>query len=185
MSRAKFIGKPTHQAIPTLCGKCHSDAEYMKKFNPTLRVDQVQEYFTSVHGKLLKKGDKKVATCISCHDVHRIRAIKDQQAWTYPVKIVDTCGRCHGDPTTAGYKIAAMSLLNKERSTTGATRKEISRPHLQYLSLQPRSRSPGVESVAHVCGTCDSVPAESSPDPKPSPAWGCSPAWSATTIMMS
>ena len=98
MDRAKgFVGKPKRQAIPALCGRCHSDAAYMKTFNPTLRVDQVQEYLTSVHGKRLKAGDPKVATCINCHDVHQIRAIKDQQAWTYPVKVVDTCGRCHGD----------------------------------------------------------------------------------------
>ena len=165
MSRAKkFIGKPTHQAIPTLCGKCHSDADYMKRFNPTLRVDQVQEYFTSVHGKLLKKGDQKVATCISCHDVHRIRAIKDQQAWTYPVKIVDTCGRCHGDPKyMAGYKIPTDVVAKYKESVhyEALTKKgDLSAPTCNICHGNHGAAPPGVESVANVCGTCHSVPAE-------------------------
>lgn len=165
MSRGKkFIGKPTHQVIPSLCGKCHSDAEYMKRFNPTLRVDQVQEYFTSVHGKLLKKGDQKVATCISCHDVHRIKAIKDQQAWTYPAKIVDTCGRCHGDPNyMAGYKISTDVVAKYKESVhyEALTKKgDLSAPTCNVCHGNHGATPPGVESVANICGTCHSVPAE-------------------------
>src|SRR6266540_7241295 len=33
-----------------ICGRCHSDAQFMKRYNPALRVDQVAEYATSVHG---------------------------------------------------------------------------------------------------------------------------------------
>ena len=165
MSRSKkFIGKPMHQAIPALCGKCHSDADYMKRFNPTLRVDQVQEYFTSVHGKLLKKGDQKVATCISCHDVHRIRAIKDQQAWTYPVKVVDTCGRCHGDPKyMAGRKIPTDVVAKYKESVhyEALTKKgDLSAPTCNVCHGNHGATPPGVDSVANVCGTCHSVPAE-------------------------
>ncbi len=165
MSRAKkFIGKPTHQAIPALCGKCHSNADYMKRFNPTLRVDQVQEYLTSVHGKLLKRGDQKVATCISCHDVHRIRAIKDQQAWTYPIKVVDTCGRCHGDPKyMAGYNIPTDVLTKYKQSVhyEALTKKgDLSAPTCNVCHGNHGATPPGVGSVANVCGTCHSVPAE-------------------------
>ncbi len=165
MSRAKkFIGKPAHQAIPTLCGKCHSDAVYMKRFNPTLRVDQVQEYLTSVHGKLLKKGDQKAATCVSCHDVHRIRAIKDQQAWTYPVKIVDTCGRCHGDPNyMAGYKIPTDVVAKYKQSVhyEALTKKgDLSAPTCNVCHGNHGATPPGVASMVNICGTCHSVPAE-------------------------
>ncbi|MBI4537723.1 MAG: cytochrome c3 family protein [candidate division NC10 bacterium] len=165
MSRAKkFVGKPRHQAIPALCGKCHSDADYMKRFNPTLRVDQVQEYLTSVHGKRLKQGDQKAATCISCHDVHRIRAIKDQQAWTYPVKVVDTCGRCHGDPKyMAGYKIPTDVVAKYKQSVhyEALTKKgDLSAPTCNVCHGNHGATPPGVGSVANVCGTCHSVPAE-------------------------
>ena len=165
MSRAKgFIGKPRHQAIPQLCGRCHSDAAYMKRFNPTIRVDQVQEYFTSVHGKRLRAGDQKVATCISCHDVHKIRAIKDQQAWTYPVKVVETCGRCHGDAKyMQGYKIAT-DVVDKYKQSVhyeALTRKgDLSAPTCNVCHGNHGATPPGVDSVANVCGTCHSLTAE-------------------------
>ena len=165
MSRAKgFIGKPGHQAIPQLCGRCHSDAAYMKRFNPTIRVDQVQEYFTSVHGKRLRAGDQKVATCISCHDVHKIRAIKDQQAWTYPVKVVETCGRCHGDAKyMQGTKIAT-DVVDKYKQSVhyeALTKKgDLSAPTCNVCHGNHGATPPGVDSVANVCGTCHSLTAE-------------------------
>jgi hypothetical protein len=183
MSRAKgFVGRPRHQAIPALCGKCHSDADYMKRFNPTLRVDQVQEYSTSVHGKRLKKGDQKVATCISCHDVHRIRAIKDQQAWTYPAKVVDTCGRCHGDAAyMAGYNIPTDVVAKYKLSVhyEALTKKgDLSAPTCNVCHGNHGATPPGVGSVAHVCGTCHTVPAEffaKSPHRKAFAAMGLAP----------
>src|SRR5262249_18636502 len=39
-----FLGKPTRQQIPALCGRCHANATFMKQHNPSLRVDQVAEY---------------------------------------------------------------------------------------------------------------------------------------------
>ena len=35
-----YLGKPKTLDIPAYCGKCHSDANLMKRFNPSLRVDQ-------------------------------------------------------------------------------------------------------------------------------------------------
>ncbi len=165
MSPAKgFIGKPKHQTIPQLCGKCHSNATYMKRFNPTIRVDQVQEYFTSVHGKRLREGDQKVATCISCHDVHKIRAIKDQQAWTYPARVVDTCARCHGDAKyMQGYKIATDVVEKYKQSVhyEALTRKgDLSAPTCNVCHGNHGATPPGVDSVANVCGTCHSLTAD-------------------------
>ncbi len=183
MNPAKgFIGKPKHQAIPQLCGKCHSNAAYMKKFNPTIRVDQVQEYFTSVHGKKLREGDQKVATCISCHDVHKIRAIKDQQAWTYPAKVVDTCGRCHGDAKyMQGYKIAT-DVVEKYKTSIhyeSLTKKgDLSAPTCNVCHGNHGATPPGVDSVANVCGTCHSLTADlfnKSPHKKAFAAMGLAP----------
>ncbi|MDE3126972.1 MAG: hypothetical protein KGL38_03145, partial [Gemmatimonadota bacterium] len=62
-----FLTKPDRRDIPAMCGRCHSDPAFMKKYNPMLRVDEVAEYRTSVHGKrLLELGDTAVATCIDC-----------------------------------------------------------------------------------------------------------------------
>ena len=74
MSKAAgFRGKPTRKEIPALCGKCHSDGAYMRQYNPSLRTDQFAQYQTSIHGKLLAKGDTKVAVCADCHGVHGMR----------------------------------------------------------------------------------------------------------------
>ena len=78
MSKAKgFIGKPKRTAIPQFCAKCHSNPDFMRRYKPQQRVDQFELYKTSVHGKLLAEGDETVATCIDCHSVHDIRAVKD------------------------------------------------------------------------------------------------------------
>jgi hypothetical protein len=94
--RKGYLGKPKTLDIPAYCGKCHSDANLMKRFNPSLRVDQEREYYTSVHGKLLKeKGETRVATCISCHSVHGIRAPTDPLSSVYPTNVAETCSKCH------------------------------------------------------------------------------------------
>ena len=51
---------PKAREIPDFCADCHSDVEYMKKYNPKLRVDQLLEYRSSQHGKFLAQGDRSV-----------------------------------------------------------------------------------------------------------------------------
>ena len=42
MDRKKgYIGKPARGQVVEVCGKCHSDAAFMRQYNPSLRVDQV------------------------------------------------------------------------------------------------------------------------------------------------
>ncbi len=54
MDEAKgYIGRPSPAQVPEICGRCHSDAGFMRQYNPGLRVDQVAEYVTSVHGQRL------------------------------------------------------------------------------------------------------------------------------------
>ncbi len=53
-----YIGKPEREQLASLCGRCHSDAQFMRQYNPSLRVDQEREYLTSVHGqRLMREGD--------------------------------------------------------------------------------------------------------------------------------
>jgi len=99
-SRKGFVGKPKRADIPAFCGKCHSNAEFMKTFNPGLRVDQEGEYATSVHGKLLRNGDQKVATCVSCHGNHGVRAVNDPLSKVYALNVAETCGSCHANADT-------------------------------------------------------------------------------------
>ena len=87
MSKAHgFIGVPPRTAVPKLCARCHSDPNFMRKYNPSERVDQDAEYETSIHGQRLAKGDDKGATCIDCHGVHDIRAARESLVARVPAE---------------------------------------------------------------------------------------------------
>jgi predicted CXXCH cytochrome family protein len=90
-----FKVRVTRQGTPDYCGRCHSDAAYMGKFNPQLRVDQLALYRTSVHAKQLAAGHKGAAECVDCHSVHNIRAGSDPLSPASPQHVTDTCAKCH------------------------------------------------------------------------------------------
>jgi hypothetical protein len=164
-SRTKgFLGRPARQRIPEFCGKCHSDPRYMRKFDPSIRTDQVTEYYTSVHGQKLREGDRKVAVCISCHDVHAIRAVKDQAAWTYPIKVAETCARCHGDANyMKEYKIPTDQFEKYRHSVhfdALAKRGDLSAPTCSTCHGNHGAAPPGVDAVANVCSTCHAATAD-------------------------
>jgi hypothetical protein len=159
-----YTGKPTAQQIPAFCGKCHSDANLMKRFNPSLRVDQVQEYLTSVHGKRLQNGDPKVATCISCHGVHGIRAPDDPQSSVFPLNVAETCGKCHSDAERMAEYGIAHDQFDKYRSSVHAAalyeKHDLSAPTCNDCHGNHGAVPPGVASVANVCGQCHGRQAE-------------------------
>ncbi len=73
--------------VPNTCGKCHSDAEYMKEYK--IPTDQFEGYIQSEHGILrMQKKDLRAPGCPECHGVHGARppAVKE---------IHEVCGRCH------------------------------------------------------------------------------------------
>jgi len=90
-----FRGAIRHADEPRLCASCHSDVERMRPYD--LPVDQWALYQTSGHGRLLARGDTRVAVCSSCHGAHEIRAASDPASRTYDLNIARTCGTCHGD----------------------------------------------------------------------------------------
>lgn len=159
-----YVGKPTPQQIPAFCGKCHSDANLMKKFNPSLRVDQVQEYFTSVHGNRLQGGDQKVATCVSCHGVHGIRAPDDPQSSVFPLNVAETCGKCHSDADRMSSYGIAHDQYDKYKSSVHANalyeKHDLSAPTCNDCHGNHGAVPPGIASVANVCGQCHARQAE-------------------------
>ncbi len=156
--RKGFIGRPSHRAIPTLCGRCHSDAEFMKRYNPALRVDQEREYFTSIHGKRLRAGDTRVATCTSCHGAHGIRSAQHPLSPVYPLNVAETCARCHADAAyMKGYRLPLDQYDRYKRSAHARAlyeRQDLSAPTCNDCHGNHGAVPPGVASVAHVCGQC-------------------------------
>ena len=153
-----YLGKPRALDIPAYCGKCHSDANLMKRFNPSLRVDQESEYYTSVHGKLLKTGEQRVATCISCHTVHGIRAINDPLSSVYPLNVADTCAKCHGSSDyMQGLKIPTDQVVKFKTSVHAKAlyqKQDLSAPTCNDCHGNHGAAPPGIASVANVCGQC-------------------------------
>ncbi|MBI1761899.1 MAG: cytochrome c3 family protein [Acidobacteria bacterium] len=156
--RKGFVAKPKPANVPDFCGKCHSNAEFMKTFNPSLRVDQQREYATSVHGKLLKGGDQNVATCISCHGHHGIRANNDPQSKVFATNVAETCGSCHGNAEyMKSYKIPTDQLEKYKKSVHAKAlyeRQDKSAPTCNTCHGNHGATPPGVASVANVCGQC-------------------------------
>jgi predicted CXXCH cytochrome family protein len=159
-----YLGKPKTVDIPAYCGKCHSDANLMKRFNPSLRVDQEREYSTSMHGKLLKTGETRAATCISCHSVHGIRAITDPLSSVYPSNVAETCSKCHSSADyMRGFNIPNDQYEKYKKSVhAGALyeKQDLSAPTCNDCHGNHGATPPGIASVANVCGQCHGRQAE-------------------------
>lgn len=153
-----YLGRPRAVDVPAFCGKCHNDASFMKKFNPALRVDQEKEYSTSVHGKLLMGGNQKVATCISCHGVHGIRAVTDPLASVYPLNVAETCAKCHGKSDyMTEFKIPTDQFQKYKTSVHAKSlyeKQDLSAPTCNDCHGNHGAAPPGIASVANVCGQC-------------------------------
>jgi hypothetical protein len=160
-----YIGKPTRRQIPQICGRCHSDAQFMKRYNPALRVDQVTEYASSVHGRRLRElDDPKVAVCASCHPAHAIRPPSDPKSSVHPLSVAETCGRCHANVDyMAAYKIPT-DQLEKYRTSVHwramTAKGDLSAPTCNDCHGNHGASPPGITWVGNVCGQCHSVMAD-------------------------
>jgi hypothetical protein len=158
MSCAKgFRGAPKKNQIPDFCARCHSDAAYMHHFNPKLRVDQLSQYLTSVHGKRLKQGDTKVAACVDCHGVHNILPASDTRSPVHPASVASTCAHCHSDPVyMKAYAIPTDQAARYQKSVHAEmlAQGDTSSPTCSTCHGNHGATPPGVTSVASVCGIC-------------------------------
>jgi predicted CXXCH cytochrome family protein len=156
--KAGFKGKITRAQIPQLCGSCHSDPAVMRKYNPSLRTDQLSQYHTSIHGKRLATGDTKVAVCVDCHSVHDIRPPNDPRSTVYPLNVPATCSRCHSDAERMKeYKIPTNQFAEYKKSVhyeALTVRGDLSAPTCVTCHGNHGATPPGASSVAAVCSTC-------------------------------
>ncbi len=79
--------------LPETCGRCHSDARYMKGYTIgqglPMPTNQVAMYLQGTHGKaLMEKNDLGVAVCNDCHGDHAAMPPGIS-------KITQVCGNCH------------------------------------------------------------------------------------------
>ena len=159
-----FRPTPARGGIPGACGRCHSDAAYMKRFNPGLRVDQEQEYWTSQHGRALRRGDASVATCVDCHRVHGTLRPGNPLSPVYPTHVAETCRGCHADPQRMrgrrlpdGRALPVDQYARWHQSVHARAlleRGDLSAPTCNDCHGNHGATPPGLDSIALVCGQC-------------------------------
>jgi hypothetical protein len=159
MDRGKgYIGVPSLQEVPQFCGKCHSNINIMRIYQPRIATDQVQQYYTSIHGQRLQQGDQKVAECVGCHTAHTIFPAKDTRSSVYPIKVPTTCQKCHGDAEyMKEYNLPTNQFDEYVQSIHGINlleKNDIGSPACNDCHGNHGAIPPGVESISHVCGGC-------------------------------
>jgi formate dehydrogenase gamma subunit len=93
---AHSIQKPqtwTKRQMADKCARCHADPDKMARHG--IHVEAALSYFTSFHGKAIKYGSEKTATCVDCHNAHGVLNPKDQMASTNIKQRQATCAYCH------------------------------------------------------------------------------------------
>lgn len=160
-----FLGRPASRDVAQLCGRCHSDAQFMKRYNPSLRVDQVTEYVTSVHGRrLMELADTNVATCVSCHPAHSIRPPSDALSSVHPLRVAATCSSCHADAGhMQSYGIPTDQLSKYQRSVHWemlSDEADLSAPTCNDCHGNHGATPPGISWVGNVCGQCHAIMAD-------------------------
>ncbi|MFC1628885.1 hypothetical protein ACFL3H_07210, partial [Gemmatimonadota bacterium] len=153
-----FRGAPDRDEIPSFCGRCHSDAEYMRRFAPQQRVDQEQLYQISGHGRALQEGNTRVATCVDCHSTHRIMSASDPRSSISPARVPGTCTACHEDPAVMSGSGHSVAVGNDYRGSVHGMalleRGDLGAPACNDCHGNHGAAPPGVNSVSAVCSQC-------------------------------
>lgn len=153
-----FKGSPSRLENPEFCGTCHSDPNYMRKYNPGIRIDQLELYKTSQHGHLLQKGDKKAAVCSDCHGIHGILEATQPKSMVFPWNIPQTCSECHSDKEYMGeYKIPTNQWEEYKESVHAQAllqKKDLSAPVCNDCHGNHGANPPEITSIAFVCRQC-------------------------------
>ncbi|MGZ8867693.1 MAG: cytochrome b N-terminal domain-containing protein [Thermoanaerobaculia bacterium] len=165
-----YVGTPKRSAIPEFCGRCHSSAAFMRRFNPAARVDQVTEYWTSRHGQRLRTGDENVATCVDCHSVHDIKRRTQPDSPVHPTHVAQTCSHCHSNAKLmSAYKDDAGRPLPTDQYARWRVsvhakalfeKSDMAAPTCNDCHGNHGATPPGIESVSFVCGQCHAREAE-------------------------
>ncbi len=160
--------------VPEFCGRCHSNVEYMRRYQPSPRTDQLSEYWSSGHGRKLKAtGDPGVATCVSCHGKPHgsgadpakqgILPLADLNSPVYRTRLAKTCAKCHSDEKMmAGREYQGRPLGHHQyqdwqqsvHAKALLEKGDLSAPTCNNCHGNHGALPPQVDSVANACGTC-------------------------------
>ncbi len=88
--------------LPETCGRCHSNPALAAKYMFAVSTP-VEAYEQSVHGRAIRAGQLKAASCNDCHGVHNILPAADLRSPINKVRVATTCAQCH-DEVFGQYK---------------------------------------------------------------------------------
>jgi hypothetical protein len=102
------FGGSIHGQSGVSCIDCHADlatvAEWphAEKLKPaqctTCHEPAVTAYDAGVHAQARRTGGNlAAATCADCHGIHDIRPSADPDSRTHHLRLLETCGHCHGN----------------------------------------------------------------------------------------
>jgi cytochrome b subunit of formate dehydrogenase/nitrate/TMAO reductase-like tetraheme cytochrome c subunit len=152
----RYIESP--QDVADFCGHCHSNADYMQRFQADASTDLVERYRSSVHGRhLLETGGSEAATCLSCHPVHQMRSSGDPLSAVHPRHLAETCGTCHTEQLLDLRK--GVHRAAGERNELGrGTLLDCSKCHGQdvhgMVSVTDSESPVFLEHQVQICGSC-------------------------------
>jgi predicted CXXCH cytochrome family protein len=145
-------------SIATTCASCHSDAAYMRKFDPQVRVDQYSQYLTSAHGRRMQTGETRAATCSDCHSSHAVVRVRDARSPVAPLHAARTCAQCHADVERMTPFGKDAKVFDDWSSSVHADallkRGDTSAPTCNTCHGSHGATPPGVTEVANVCAQC-------------------------------
>lgn len=151
--------------VPGFCASCHSDAAFMRRYNPDLPTDQLDKYKESRHGIALLTGNNgHAAECTSCHGTHGIQGPSSPESSVYPTNVPQTCGSCHGDKEVmAGVELPDGSPIptdqyekfrNSVHGHALLEKGDIGAPACNDCHGNHAAMPPDIANVAQVCRTC-------------------------------
>jgi len=127
----------------------------MRPYN--LPVDQYALYQTSGHGRLLARGDTRVAVCSDCHGAHDILPPSDPASRVFRINLPKTCGSCHGDGThdsRRGPKDDSHTYLTSVHGRELLDRGNPRAPTCVSCHGVHGAAPPGAGDIDKVCGHC-------------------------------
>jgi predicted CXXCH cytochrome family protein len=130
----------------------------MRQFNPSASTGQVSDYYTSLHGQELRKGNPDVAECASCHTAHAILPARDARSTVNALNVPLMCDTCHGDVEVMGkYGRRANQFEDYAQSVHGVAlleRHDTGAPACNDCHGNHGAAPPGLTSIENVCGMC-------------------------------
>jgi predicted CXXCH cytochrome family protein len=148
---AGFVRLPAREEIPALCGGCHANGRFVRRFAPNLPTDQLAQYRTSQHARALERGNREAAVCTSCHGAHGIHSVSDASSPVYAARVVETCARCHA---REGERDPVSDYRRSVHWEAVSERENLSAPTCDDCHGSHGATPPGVDFVSNVCGQC-------------------------------